>query len=154
MISDVLFELVEGLDCYLCDQSYNDTYEGEMRARIIALRNEANTIRTKYDESPGMDKISIIRDEELEELANTALITLTNLAERSPTVNICQAKMESGLLGWGGDGLCVVNITTWDKKLITARIISKAAIEKMPPKLWLEMFRKILDSQFNMNWSD
>jgi hypothetical protein len=54
MISDVLYELVNGIDWYLNDSSYDDIYQGKRRERIIRLRNEAEYLRVLLDAPPGM----------------------------------------------------------------------------------------------------
>jgi hypothetical protein len=41
MISDILFESVVELDTYLNSQTYDGRYQGDLRERIIGLRNEA-----------------------------------------------------------------------------------------------------------------
>ena len=53
MISDVLYELVNGIDWYLNDSSNDDIYQGERRERIIRLRNEAEYLRALLDAPPG-----------------------------------------------------------------------------------------------------
>jgi hypothetical protein len=50
MISDILFETVEGLDHYLNDPVFERTYRGELRERIIKLRNEAEKLQIELDE--------------------------------------------------------------------------------------------------------
>ncbi len=52
MISDVLSETVNNLDHYLSDPKYDDTYTGDVRDRIVRLRNEAKAIRDILDISP------------------------------------------------------------------------------------------------------
>jgi hypothetical protein len=52
MISDVLSETVASLDRYLNEPDYNDTYEGELRSRIVSLRNAAERIRIELDTPP------------------------------------------------------------------------------------------------------
>jgi hypothetical protein len=53
VISDVLYELVNGIDWYLNDSSNDDIYQGERRERIIRLRNEAEYLRALLDAPPG-----------------------------------------------------------------------------------------------------
>ena len=50
MISDVLSDLRESLDTYL--EMYPDLYIGEIRERIIKLRDEAEEIRIILDTPP------------------------------------------------------------------------------------------------------
>ena len=57
MISDVLYELVNGIDWYLNDSSYDDIYQGERHERIIRLRNEAEYLRVLLDAPPGMPQL-------------------------------------------------------------------------------------------------
>jgi hypothetical protein len=54
MIGDVLVECVNELDQYLNDQIFDDTYQGELRYRIIRLRNEAEYLRALLDVPPGV----------------------------------------------------------------------------------------------------
>jgi hypothetical protein len=51
MISDVLFEAVEGMDHYLNDsgQPYATWYSGDLRERLLALREQMNAIREELD---------------------------------------------------------------------------------------------------------
>jgi hypothetical protein len=41
MISDVLSDMVEGLDRYLSDRLYDDLYSGALRESIIRVRDDA-----------------------------------------------------------------------------------------------------------------
>ena len=52
MISDTLSECVTDLDHYLNSPTFDGTYEGELRERIIRLRNEAEYIRLTLDVPP------------------------------------------------------------------------------------------------------
>lgn len=52
MISDVLFEAVEAIDSYLNCPTFADVYKGELRDRIIKLRNEMETVCTELDTPP------------------------------------------------------------------------------------------------------
>ena len=54
MISDVLCECVSKLDHYLNSRTFDDTYQGELRERIIRLRNEAEYLRGVLDVPPGV----------------------------------------------------------------------------------------------------
>jgi hypothetical protein len=45
MISDALSEFVERIDDYLNKPDFDRTYEGELRDRIVRLRNEAEYLR-------------------------------------------------------------------------------------------------------------
>jgi len=54
MISDVLCECVSEIDYYLNSETFDDTYEGEFRERIIRLRNEAEYLRGLLDVPPGV----------------------------------------------------------------------------------------------------
>ena len=54
MISDALCDCVNALDHYLNDHSFDDTYQGELRDRIIRLRNEAEYLRGLLDFPPGV----------------------------------------------------------------------------------------------------
>lgn len=53
MISDVLFEAVEEIDGYLADPVYKDMYAGELRDRILKLRDDMNALRAELDTPPG-----------------------------------------------------------------------------------------------------
>jgi hypothetical protein len=53
-ISDVRHELVNSLDWYLTDSSYDDIYEEGCRERIIGLRNQAEYLRVLLDTPPGI----------------------------------------------------------------------------------------------------
>lgn len=52
MISDVLFEAVEGLDYYLNEPVYDDIYSGELRAWILSLRSAMEDMRRELDNIP------------------------------------------------------------------------------------------------------
>jgi hypothetical protein len=52
MISDILFQSVVDLDHYLNDSNFDRTYKGEIRERIIRLRDEAEYIRAILDTHP------------------------------------------------------------------------------------------------------
>jgi len=52
MISDIMFEAV-GLDNYLNDPFYDRIYCGDLRERIIRLRDEAKYVQTLLDTPPG-----------------------------------------------------------------------------------------------------
>lgn len=54
MISDVLYQAVDDFDHYLNDPIWDDTYTGEIRERIIRLRNEAEYLRGLLDVPPGV----------------------------------------------------------------------------------------------------
>lgn len=56
MISDVLAETLAGIDRYLNDSAYADIYEGELRERLVNLRNEAAEIQRYLDTSPSDPK--------------------------------------------------------------------------------------------------
>jgi hypothetical protein len=49
MVSDVLFDAVEGLDLYLNAEEWDDIYQGGMRARIIVVRNAMEAIRAELN---------------------------------------------------------------------------------------------------------
>jgi hypothetical protein len=52
MISDILSQAVGDLDHYLNDPNFDGTYSGELRERIIRLRDEAEYIRAVLDTHP------------------------------------------------------------------------------------------------------
>jgi hypothetical protein len=52
MISDTLFEAVVGLDHYLNDPFWDRTYCGDLRERIIRLRDEAKHVQNLLDTHP------------------------------------------------------------------------------------------------------
>ena len=58
MISDVMHETVANLDHYLNDPVYAKTYTGELRQRILRLRNEAEGIRVLLDTPPGSPNLT------------------------------------------------------------------------------------------------
>jgi hypothetical protein len=49
MISDVLSDAVGSIDDYLENPQYNAWYSGELRERIIKLRNEMDAMRAELD---------------------------------------------------------------------------------------------------------
>jgi hypothetical protein len=50
MVSDVLSEAIQGLDRYLKDEPpYNEAYTGELRRRIVKLRNDMDALRVELD---------------------------------------------------------------------------------------------------------
>lgn len=52
MISDVLFDAVEGIDGYLNDETFDTCYGGELRTEILILRNQMDRMRAKLDRPP------------------------------------------------------------------------------------------------------
>jgi len=50
MISDVLAEAVQGIDGYLHDPVYRRLYGGELRGRLLALRNDMDAMRRELGE--------------------------------------------------------------------------------------------------------
>lgn len=52
MISDVLSEMIEGLDEYLNNPAFDLTYTGELRERILSLRTEAKAVQKILDTPP------------------------------------------------------------------------------------------------------
>jgi hypothetical protein len=76
MISDILFEFVVELDACLNSSTYDGTCQGDLRERIIRLRNEAEYIRVILDTPPDcslpaepvlLDRIAAQRDREVED---------------------------------------------------------------------------------------
>jgi len=51
-ISDVLFDAVEEINRYLDDPCYNNMYSGDLRKRIIAIRDAMESIRKELDTPP------------------------------------------------------------------------------------------------------
>lgn len=54
MVSDVLADMVTGLDYYLNKPSYADIYAGDLRTRLINLRNEARSLAGYLDTPPDL----------------------------------------------------------------------------------------------------
>ena len=54
MISDVLFAAVKHIDGYLSNPTFDTMYSGSLRERIVAVRNEMNTIRYELDAPPDL----------------------------------------------------------------------------------------------------
>ncbi len=52
MISDVLFVAIEGIDRYLSDECNNTLYTGDLRVRIIEMRNAMDELRRDLDAIP------------------------------------------------------------------------------------------------------
>ena len=52
MISDVLFEAIEGINHYLNDECYNSLYASDLRKRIIEVRDAMNKLRQELDTIP------------------------------------------------------------------------------------------------------
>jgi len=52
MISDVLAEATTKIDRYLSDDVFANCYEGEMRTRILKLRDEMESVRIVLDTPP------------------------------------------------------------------------------------------------------
>lgn len=50
MISDVLGEAVTDIDGYLVD--FRSVYSGEVRARIVAVRDQMDALRAELDAQP------------------------------------------------------------------------------------------------------
>jgi|SRR5580704_6327134 hypothetical protein len=76
MISDILFQCVVELDAYLNSPTYDRTCQGDLRERIIRLRNEAEYIRVILDTPPDcslppepvlLDRIAAQRDRMVED---------------------------------------------------------------------------------------
>lgn len=49
MISDVMFEMVQGVRSYLTSPTFDDVYSGELRDRIITLALDAEALRAELD---------------------------------------------------------------------------------------------------------
>jgi hypothetical protein len=54
MISDILSRTVGELDHYLSDPIWDETYAGEIRERLIRLRDEADNLRSVLDAPPAV----------------------------------------------------------------------------------------------------
>jgi hypothetical protein len=76
MVSDILFECVVELGAYLSSSTYDGTCQGDLRERIIRLRNEAEYIRVILDTPPDcslppepvlLDRIAAQRDRRVED---------------------------------------------------------------------------------------
>jgi len=76
MISDILCECVMKLDACLNSPTYDGTCQGDLRERIIRLRNEAEYIRVILDTPPGcslppepvlLERIAAQRDRKVED---------------------------------------------------------------------------------------
>ena len=76
MISYILFQCVVELDAYLNSPTYDRTCQGDLRERIIRLRNEAEYIRVILDTPPDcslppepvlLDRIAAQRDHMVED---------------------------------------------------------------------------------------
>ncbi len=52
MISDALFDAVKRVDHYLNNPIFDHTYEGELRERVIKLRNEMEAMVVELDTPP------------------------------------------------------------------------------------------------------
>ena len=55
MVSDVLFDAVEGLRHYLKEPTYSDVYAGSTRKRIEALVKEMDSLRAEIETPPRKD---------------------------------------------------------------------------------------------------
>jgi hypothetical protein len=62
MIGDILSRAVVDLDHYLTDPNFDGTYTGEVRERVIRLRDEADSLRAVLDMYP-CDTPSPLADE-------------------------------------------------------------------------------------------
>ena len=76
MISDILCECVMKLDACLNSPTYDGACQGDLRERIIRLRNEAEYIRVILDTPPGcslppepvlLERIAAQRDRKVED---------------------------------------------------------------------------------------
>jgi hypothetical protein len=54
MASDTLAQTVIDLDRYLVDPTFNTTYNGEIRERLLRLRDEADDLRSVLDTPPAV----------------------------------------------------------------------------------------------------
>jgi hypothetical protein len=52
MISDIISQAVVDLDHYLNNPNFDGTYNGDLRARIIRFRDEAEYLRAVLDTHP------------------------------------------------------------------------------------------------------
>jgi hypothetical protein len=62
MIGDIISQTVVDLDHYLNDPNFDRTYSGELRERIMRLRDEAEYIRVVLDTHP-CDTLPLLTDE-------------------------------------------------------------------------------------------
>jgi hypothetical protein len=91
MLSDILSQTVHDLDLYLNDPTWDDTYKGEMRERIVRLRDEAEYVRVCLD-VPFRDELpseAILRERIAEE--RRGKITRSLIVRSAP----CQAAPRS-----------------------------------------------------------
>jgi len=50
MISDILSEAVSEIDRYLTDKTFEEVYSGELKERIVVLRNNMEEMRKELDD--------------------------------------------------------------------------------------------------------
>jgi hypothetical protein len=56
MISDVLHDAVQEIDEYLGNQKFNRIYFGDLRERIVKLRDAMDAMRAELDKVPARRK--------------------------------------------------------------------------------------------------
>lgn len=55
MISDTLFDAVQEIDRYVNDPVFRDAYQGELRTRILLVRNAMEDLRDELETVPDED---------------------------------------------------------------------------------------------------
>jgi hypothetical protein len=55
MVSDVLWQAVEEIDVYLRSRYYADVYSGELRTKVVQVRDAMDTLRAELDMPPVRD---------------------------------------------------------------------------------------------------
>lgn len=83
MISDVLADAIVSIDSYLDNPAYAEVYSGDLRKRIIKLRNDMATVQAELDTPPGVS----VSQKPLRTEVSKVGISITVLDESPTTVN-------------------------------------------------------------------
>lgn len=60
MVSDVLFEAVSGIDRYLNEPVFDNSYQGEFRRELVEIRNKMDAMRARLDDPADGNKKMMI----------------------------------------------------------------------------------------------
>lgn len=80
MISDVLSDAIDDIDRYLESPTFADTYCGELRQRIIELRDRMEAMRGELDNPPLDTELAQVIDRRLGE-AHDGSVQLVDAAD-------------------------------------------------------------------------
>ncbi|BAW19144.1 hypothetical protein [Ralstonia phage RP31] len=131
MISDVLFEAVDGVDRYLENPLYDSMYCGELRERIIKLRNDMAQMQRELDTPPGAPILPIVPFEmkqSVEDVAEQMQVHDDVIATAMATASLAMHKTIAAACGRADEPMSNVYFVTF-KELVERCCISPDEVE-------------------------